>query len=122
MIEKIGIGIDIVDISQFEKIPYLLRPKFYARIFHKSEINYCLRFKNPYSHFAGKFAIKEAVQKSIKERIGMLEIKTAHKSSKPRIILIKKLPYKFIVSLSHDKDVAIAVVISEQLDKASRHS
>ena len=120
MIEKIGIGIDIVDINQFEKIPYSSKSKFYRRIFHKSEINYCLKFKNPSSHFAGKFAIKEAVQKSVKQKIGMLDIKTFHKNSKPNV-LVEKLPYKFIVSLSHDKDMAVAVVISE-LDKPSGNS
>lgn len=122
MIEKIGIGIDIVDIAQFEKIPHSLRPKFYTKIFHKSEIDYCLKFKNPFPHFAGKFAVKEAVQKSLKYKIGMLEIKTIHTNSKPGVILIKKLPYKFIVSLSHDKNMAVAVVIAERLDETPRKS
>ncbi|MEM3143896.1 MAG: holo-ACP synthase [Candidatus Nitrosotenuis sp.] len=114
MIEKIGVGIDIVDIRHFAKIPYSSRPKFYTKIFHESEIDYCLRFKNSAPHFAAKFAVKEAVQKSIKEKIGMLEIKTTHKNSKPHVLLTKKLPYKFTISLSHDGNVAVAVVISER--------
>ena len=38
---------------------------FYKKIFTNSEIAYCKKFNDPYPHFAGKFALKEAVQKSI---------------------------------------------------------
>ena len=67
MIEKFGIGIDIVDVTSFEKIPFYSKREFYNTIFLPSEIKYCLRYKNPYERFAGKFAIKEAVKKSINE-------------------------------------------------------
>ena len=74
MIEKFGIGIDIVDVTSFEKIPYFSKKEFYKKIFLSSEIKYCLKYKNPYERFAGKFAIKEAVKKSIIENIYPLQI------------------------------------------------
>ena len=106
------IGTDIVDIDRFRKKEYNNNKNFYEKIFTKSEIKYCLSFKNNSEHFAGKFAIKEAVKKSIKEKITFKEIVTDHNNSKPNIILKKKLNYRFLVSVSHERDFAIAMVIA----------
>ena len=118
MIEKLGIGIDIVDVGQFEKIPYLSKPGFYEKFFLNSEIKYCLKYKNPSEHFAGKFAIKEAVKKSINEKISLLDIETSHSDSKPYVKLRGKnvTKYKFLTSISHEKKFAIGLVISEKID------
>lgn len=120
MIERFGIGIDIVDVVQFENMPYHAKRNFYAKIFLPSEIEYCLRYKNPYERFAGKFAIKEAVKKSIRENIPMLKIKTSHLKLKPIVeILDKNLrDYAFITSISHDKKFTIGVVISENISSS----
>ena len=107
-----NIGTDIVDIDRFRKKEYNENKKFYEKIFTKSEIKYCLSFKNNSEHFAGKFAIKEAVKKSIKEKISFKEIITDHDNSRPKIILKKKLNYRFLISVSHEKDFAIAMVIA----------
>ena len=112
IMEISNVGIDIVDIQRFRKKEYGKNVKFYEKIFTDSEIKYCLSFKNNSEHFAGKFAIKEAVKKSIKENIGFKEILTNHEKSKPQIILKKKLNYRFLVSVSHEKDYAIAMVIA----------
>lgn len=118
MIEKLGIGIDITDIEQFKKIPYSSKPNFYKKIFLPSEIKYCLKFKNPYEHFAGKFALKEAVKKAINERISMLDIETSHSNSKPIVKLRGKWKkkYKFLASISHEKKFATSMIISEKLE------
>jgi len=116
MIEKMGIGIDIVAIDQFTKIPYTKKPAFYKKVFLPLEIEYCLKFKNPYQHFAGKFAIKEAVKKSINEQISMLSIITSHINSKPKVMLVNKIrKYRFLVSVSHERNFAVAVVISKPI-------
>ena len=115
IIEKLGIGIDIVDVKRFEKIPYPSKPHFYQKIFLPSEIKYCLKYKNPYEHFAGKFAIKEAVKKSIPDNISLLDIETSHSNSKPLIKLKRMKKYLFITSLSHEDKIAVAVVISEKI-------
>ena len=52
MIEKFGIGIDIVANKRFKELPYSTNKKFYEKIFEQSEINYCLKFKNSEEHFA----------------------------------------------------------------------
>ena len=112
MMEIFNIGIDIVNIERFKKKGYTKNKNFYQKIFTNSEIKYCLGFKNSSEHFAGKFAIKEAVKKSIKEKIPFNKILTMHKNSKPGIILKMKSNYEFLVSVSHEANIALAIVIA----------
>ena len=116
MIKNLGIGIDIIEVSRFRKKKYEENKNFYKKIFVKSEINYCLKFKNSAERFAGKFALKEALIKSIDRKIRFSEIETSHLKSKP-IVKIKKSKekYNFIASLSHENDFAVAVVISVRI-------
>ena len=117
MIEKFGIGIDIVKISRFEKIKFTEKPSFYKKLFLQSEIKYCLKYKNSSEHFAGKFAIKEAIKKSIKEQLSFLDIETLNSDLKPSVKLLNKsLNYVFLISLSHEKEFAVSVVISQKID------
>ena len=116
MIKNLGIGIDIIEVSRFRRKKYEENRNFYKKIFVKSEITYCLKFKNSAERFAGKFALKEALIKSIDRKIRFSEIETSHLKSKP-IVRIKKSQekYNFIASLSHENDFAVAVVISERI-------
>ena len=117
MIEKLGVGIDITDISDFKKIPYQKKPGFYQSIFQSSEIDYCLKFQDSSSHFAGKFALKEAVKKSINHNIYISKIETFHVNSKPMIKLLDFAKnYVFRTSISHEGNYAIAIVISELIN------
>jgi len=107
-----NVGIDLVKISRFKKSPYDNNESFYKKNFSSDEIEYCLKFNNPYIHFAGKFAIKEAVKKTMRERLELFEIVTFYDNEKPCVkILDRDLNFK--VSVSHDGDYAIAIVISE---------
>lgn len=116
MIENFGIGIDISSIEKFRDKPFSKNESFYKKIFSEQEIQYCLKNKNHYEKFAGKFAIKEALIKSVTEQIQFLDIETSYLNSKPIAkILNSKQNYKLLVSLSHDNDTAIAVVISEKI-------
>ena len=112
MIENIGI--DLINVNRFKNKIYSKNKTFYEKIFLKSEIDYCKKFKSDYEHFAGKFAIKEATIKSIDENISFLDIEIFYKNSKPQIKLKKfNSKYSFLVSVSHDKDYAIAIVFSK---------
>ena len=118
MIEKFGVGVDIVNIEKFEKASYLEKPSFYKKLFLPLEIKYCLKYKTPAEHFAGKFALKESLKKSIKEPISFLDIETYHSNTKLKIKLLKdwNKKYKVLGSISHDKKYAIAMVISEKIN------
>ena len=115
-IENLGIGTDIIKIDRFKNKPYSKNQMFYKKLFLMSEIKYCLKFKNSAIHFAGKFAIKEAVKKSIYQNISFLDIETYYLTSKPKIKLKKNLGYNFLVSMSHEKEFAIATVVSKEFD------
>jgi holo-[acyl-carrier protein] synthase len=112
-----GIGVDLVDVDKFKKKPYLENSSFYNKLFLPSEIKYCLKFKNPHQHFAGKFAVKESIKKSISTKIKFHEIETFHKNSKPMVSLKGKYSNKIsiMVSITHEKNFAIAFVIVEKV-------
>ena len=115
MLDKLGIGIDIVEIKRFSNKPYDANINFYKKIFHASEIIYCLNHENPAQYFAGKFAIKESVIKSISKNIDFLDILIDYSNSKPNVALINDSSYSFLVSLTHEELYAVSVVISEKL-------
>ena len=109
-----GVGIDLVKISRFKKIPFDKHRSFYEKNFSDDEIKYCLKFSEPYKHFAGKFAIKEATIKAVNKKLALSDIKTFHKESKPQVI-IKENDTTFKVSVSHDGNIAAAIVISRNV-------
>ena len=113
LIEKDGIGIDIIDVERFRKKIFKQNAKFYQRIFLESEIKYCLRFKSPHEHFAGKFALKESVIKSIRDKISFLDIQTSNSKHGPIVRLVgeKSKKYTFSCSISHEKKFAIACLL-----------
>ena len=115
MLENLGIGIDIVEIKRFEDKPYKNNISFYEKNFHESEIKYCLNHKNSAQHFAAKFAIKESVIKSLNQNIKFLNILIDYSNSKPIVTLLDNSSYSFLVSVSHEKLHAIAVVLSEKI-------
>lgn len=114
--KDLGIGIDVVSIERFRKLPYKKNKPFYKKIFSQSEINYCLSRKDSSQHFAGKFAIKESIRKSIPDKIRMSDIITSHKKSRPVVTLRNNRNYFFSVSVSHDASIAAAAVISIKID------
>ena len=116
MLEKFGIGIDIVEIKRFSNKPYDTNKFFYEKIFHPSEIDFCLNRKNTAECFAGKFAIKESTIKSILNNVDFLDILITYSNSKPKVTLINNSSYAFLVSLTHETTNAVSVAISEKLD------
>ena len=115
--ENFGIGIDITEVGRFRRKKFQKNKNFYNKILYKSEIDYCLRFKDPYTHFAGKFALKESVIKSIQSNISFLDIQTSNSKRGPIVSLVGNLAkkYSFLASISHEKEYAIAAVISFKL-------
>lgn len=121
-----SIGIDIVEIDRFRKHNLKVQRKFYNRMFNDYEIFYCLKFKDPYPHFAGLFAAKEAVFKALNEfsNLGLYDIYIKHTKLgkpivKPDFWESRDLPEKEFtikVSISHTKVHAIAwaVVIKDK--------
>jgi holo-[acyl-carrier protein] synthase len=117
-------GIDLVEINRVQR---LLdgHKKYWDEIFTSREVDYCLKKKkNPFQHFAVRFAAKEAMLKAL--GIGLLsgfklkDIEVVNDiSGRPKINLygkVKKLAEEngvrdISISLSHSSQYAIAQVL-----------
>ena len=111
-------GIDITSVDRFRDLKYSQNLEFYTKSFDEVEIEYCLSFKDPYPIFAGKFAIKEAIQKVLEKPINFLEIHTRHDANKaPKIEGELVKTYQIEVSISHEKNYAVAIAIAEKIIK-----
>jgi len=119
-------GVDIVDISKFKKV-FLRHKDFISDVFTEREQGYCMSGRNPYMHFAGRFAAKEAALKALGIGMSGSGIDSALKeieilsgaSGKPVLsfngwaekISKKKGIRQLTVSISHSSDYAIATAI-----------
>ena len=123
---KIYQGIDIVEISKFRKV-FINNRDLVRDIFTEKEIGYCESRKDPYLHFAGRFAVKEAGLKALGVGMSGTGIDHAFKeietlpgaSGKPQLsfngwiekICRKKRIDQLTVSISHSANYAVAAVI-----------
>lgn len=116
----LGIGTDIVETSRIAKA--IDKEKgFRELVFSKDEITYCESKTNKYEHYAARFAAKEAFFKAIgtgwKEGTSFREVEIANNDAgKPEMMLRGETArtvgdIKILVSLSHIKDLALAMVI-----------
>lgn len=111
-----GIGIDVEDISRFEKIDYNKKKNFYEKIFTDEEIKYCLKKTNPYPHFAVRFCAKEAFIKASSATMKDLKkIEVVLENNKPKIVtsVVNDKKNQIHVSMSHSEKTATAMVIIE---------
>ena len=120
-----GIGTDITNIQRIKKS--IKNKKFLKRLFHNIEITKCEKQLNKTNCYAKRFAAKEAFSKAlgtgISGGINLKEIIIENTSSgKPKIRLlgktkdklkkiIKKKKYNIYLSLSDEKQFAVANVI-----------
>lgn len=122
-----GTGLDIIEIDRIKKSLERYSPRFENKVFTVGEINYCQSQADPGKHFAARFAVKEAVSKSlgtgISNDVGFKDIEVVNnESGKPIVkmagrgkLLFEKLNLKSIhISISHDRHYAIAHAIAEQ--------
>ena len=121
-----GIGIDIVETQRLAK--KIVKEKgFREFVFSKSEIKYCESQTNKIESYAARFAAKEALLKAFGEGIfGKLilnEMEISNEQSgkpififrgKTKKIISKRKISKILVSLSHLKSIACAVVVIEK--------
>lgn len=107
-----GIGIDIVEVKRIRALAR--KDRFLSRIFSAEEVSYCRRHKDPFPHFAARFAAKEAVYKALGVaglRHKEIIVQNA-RSGKPGIHLpkrLRRLESRLSVSLSHSDQYACAV-------------
>lgn len=102
------LGIDIIKISKFRKIK---KEDFslWNKVFSKNEWTYCFKDKLYAQHLAGIFAAKEAAFKAMgwTNFSDLGKIEASHTKGGLPVLNFKKLH----VSISHNDDTAIAVVV-----------
>jgi len=120
-----GVGIDMIEVERVEA--NINKGDFRGMIFSETEISYCESKKNKFEHYAARFAAKEAFFKALGtgwlENTKFNEVEIINtENGKPEVNLlgltletvnalgIKKI----LVSLSHIKTTASAVVIVEK--------
>ena len=116
----ISVGVDIGDISRFKNKTLENDLNFLKRIFTSKELEYCFKNANPAPHLAARYCAKEAVVKALSnlynKTIGYsnIEILKNENGSVCVNMLIDELKkYNYSLSISHEKDKAIAFVMIE---------
>jgi len=122
-----GTGIDIIKIERIKKIlSSTRRERFCKKIFGPDELAYATGKKYEHEHLAGFFAIKESFMKALGEgwrrELRFSDILVNHdKKGKPYLelkgkaleLLKKTESSKIHISISHEKEYAIGLVIIE---------
>lgn len=117
-----GVGLDLVEVARFERPPARVR----ERLFTDAERRYCDRQAHPATHFAARFAAKEAVLKAlgtgwsggiawtdveiVRERHGGADVKLSGKAAaRAKQLKIRR----WHLSLTHTSSNAAAIAVAE---------
>ena len=119
-----GIGTDIAETKRFEK--WVSNPSMYERFFNAAEQMEGGSVNRRCQHYAVRFAAKEAFSKALGTGISGFDLKDVYilkdKNGKPYLEFsdkVKKLldekcgKCKVYVSLTHEKEYALAFVVIE---------
>ena len=122
-----GIGIDVVKVERLVEALERFGERFEKRIFTDAELAYCRRHKDPLPHLAARFAAKEAALKAfgtgLRGRLRFTQIEVSNdESGRPMLVfrgeaerLFRSMGvFRTHVSLTHERQYAVAVVIFEE--------
>jgi holo-[acyl-carrier protein] synthase len=120
----LGIGADMVRRARIESAVKQWGERFLGRIFTPRERDYCFKFRDPYLHLAGRFAVKEAVFKALgtgwSRGVAWKEIETTNApSGQPQVAVSGRVAAllralggdEIFVTISHDTDYSIGQVV-----------
>jgi len=121
----VGLGTDIVEITRIGQMIERHGELFLQRVYTEAEIRYCQQRKEAMQHYAGRWAAKEAVMKTLgtgfTRGVGWQDIEVSnHRSGQPRIILsggAKEIAAlrgigEVLISISHCRTYATATAIA----------
>jgi holo-[acyl-carrier protein] synthase len=123
----IGLGTDMIEISRIERSIQQFGERFLQRVFTHDEILYCQRKKKHAAEsFAARFAAKEAGAKALGTGISQgvtwteIEVRrqpsgkpTLHFTGRARELADQLGVTGLSLSLTHSRDLALAVVVAE---------
>ncbi|HXC94330.1 MAG TPA: holo-ACP synthase [Edaphobacter sp.] len=122
----LGLGTDLIETRRLQESIDRFGERFLARVFTAAEIAYCKRKKNAAESFAARFAAKEAGAKALGTGISHgvswkeFEVQreasgrpTLHLSGRARELADTMGVKRIQVSLTHSREWAMAVVVTE---------
>jgi holo-[acyl-carrier protein] synthase len=122
----LGLGTDLIEIERVQQSLDRFGKRFMQKVFTEGEIAYCQRKKHAAESFAARFAAKEAAAKAlgtgISRGISWQEIEVRRQpGERPTLHLSGRAAERAAamgvrhlqLSLTHSRDVAMAVVIAE---------
>src|SRR5215475_13156576 len=130
----LGLGTDLIEISRIEESIQQFGQRFLDRVYTVGEIAYCQRKKKHAAEsFAARFAAKEAGAKALGTGISRgvawkeIEVRrepggrpTLHFTGRARELADQLGITGLSLSLTHSRDLALAVVIAEGREVARR--
>ena len=110
----LGIGTDIIEISRIKAAIERRGDDFLKHILTREEIAHAKKYKNPYAHYAGRFAAKEAVFKAVGDpKLAWHDVCIMNdKQGKPVCKHVKaSFKNKILITISHSKYYATAFCV-----------
>lgn len=121
----VGLGTDIIEIVRIGRMVERHGEVFLNRVFTEGEIRYCQKRKESYQHFAGRWAAKEAVMKTLGtgwiRGVGWRDIEVVSQKSGRPVINIQGGAREFsdklgiddiLITISHCRAYATATAIA----------
>jgi holo-[acyl-carrier protein] synthase len=122
----IGLGTDLIEIERIERSVARFGERFLERVFTPGEIAYCHAKKGSAESFAARFAAKEAGAKALGTGISRgvswkeFEVKRKpgqrpelHLSGRAAEIALELGVKRMSLSLTHSREMSMAVVVAE---------
>lgn len=119
-----SVGVDLVEVDRVQKAVERWGDRFLRRVYTEAEIDYCFHKGEKYRSLAARFAAKEAVMKVFgtgwKHGVRWADIEVVRRpGAAPEIVLngqsrVLGRDGRFLVSLSHTNEHAIAFVMVEE--------
>src|SRR4051812_27729930 len=123
----VGLGLDLVEIARFEEVLARRGERMLARIFTDGERAYCERRRERVTHYAGRFAVKEAAMKVLgtgwARGVRWRDFEVVRRAgSAPELMLHGKAEViardlgieRIHITITHDAGIAAAVAVAER--------
>ena len=122
----VALGLDLMQIDRIESVIAKRGERFLARVFTPAEREYCERRSRPATHYAGRYAVKEAVMKVLgtgwSSGVRWVDIEVHRTPGRaPEVVLHgesktiarRREIERILVSITHDAGIVAAVAIGE---------